>query len=341
MILISVLLSAFLAFALSAICGGGASFILFPLLAFILPTMQIPAAISLGSAASSISRISIFYRAIRWDIVAYFVPFAIPSVAFGAYLLSYIDPIYLELLLGGFLLVNLPLLFRKKEQPINQKRRSKLYLSLIGLAAGFVSGFTGAVGLLFNRFYLNFGMSKEEIVATRAANEVLLHFIKIGFYAYLGLLTSHTITIGVLIAVAAIGSSYGMKYVLPRISESAFRKIGYAAMVCAGLMMSAKSSSSILQKNNYGLDAKRLENGAALQVGWRNQDYTLELKKDKGFALERFVTLEGVPIEKRSLVEETIKGVDSYVLEEVVSFGESYIEAVIWKGGTKLRYQIY
>src|ERR1700741_3011214 len=103
------------AFALSAVCGGGASFILIPLLGWIVPGAQVPAVLSIGTAASSISRIITFYSNIRWKIVIWFVPPAIPAVWLGAWLLTYLNPVYLELILGIFLLSNLSLIFKSKK----------------------------------------------------------------------------------------------------------------------------------------------------------------------------------------------------------------------------------
>lgn len=47
-------------------------------------------------------------------------------------------------------------------------------LSSIGFLAGFLSGLTGAVGLVFNKFYSHYGLSRDQVIATRAANELLL-----------------------------------------------------------------------------------------------------------------------------------------------------------------------
>nr|WP_262483889.1 TSUP family transporter [Chryseobacterium sp. ERMR1:04] len=97
-------------------------------------------------------------------------------------------------------------------------------LGIIGFCAGFVSGITGAIGLLFNRFYLRFGLKKEEIVATRAANEVFLHLIKLIIYISLGLYSNTALWLGLTIAAATIISSYTVKYILPYLSEFLFKK---------------------------------------------------------------------------------------------------------------------
>jgi uncharacterized membrane protein YfcA len=106
-------------------------------------------------------------------------------VLVGAYLIKYINPNYLQLIVALFLIGNVPQLFKsKKEEAQSEKPYPKYILAIIGFLAGFVSGITGAIGLLFNRFYLKFGLTKEQIVATRAANTFLLVCIHKWLYGW-------------------------------------------------------------------------------------------------------------------------------------------------------------
>ncbi|WP_435523770.1 TSUP family transporter [Chryseobacterium indoltheticum] len=123
-------------------------------------------------------------------------------------------------------------MFKSKKKEIQeQKAYPKFILIIIGFCAGLVSGITGAIGLLFNRFYLRFGLTKEEIVATRAINEVFLHLIKLIIYISLGLYSDAALWLGLTIAVGTVISSFTVKYILPYLSEFVFKKIGYGAMV--------------------------------------------------------------------------------------------------------------
>lgn len=79
-LLIIMLLVSFLAFSISAICGGGAGLMLLPILGKLLPIGQVPAALSIGTFTSSASRLLIFRKNVCWDVVKYFVPSALPAV---------------------------------------------------------------------------------------------------------------------------------------------------------------------------------------------------------------------------------------------------------------------
>ena len=221
--LVIIFIASLLAFSISAICGGGAGIMLISLLGRILPIIQVPAALSIGTFASSASRLVIFRENVCWHIVKYFVPTALPAVWLGAWLLKYLNPLYLEIAMGLFLISNLTFLFQKSTEINKTEKLSNLTLSSIGFSAGFLSGLTGAVGLLFNRFYLRYGLSKEEIVATRAANEIILHLVKIVLYFLFGLITMKVVSIGIVVSVSAILSSWAMKWVLPKLSEIIFK----------------------------------------------------------------------------------------------------------------------
>lgn len=333
-------LGAILAFSLSAVCGGGAGLLLLPLLGSMLPGAQVPATLSVGTLSSSLSRIVAFWRRIRWDVVVWFVPPALPAVWLGARLLSYINPLYLELLMGLFLMANLPLIFRPSAQLDTARPLPKWVLSLIGLAAGFVSGLTGAVGLLFNRFYLRYGMAKEEIVATRAANEVLLHAVKLSLYASFGLLTDRALLLGGLVAGAALLSSWGMKWLLPRLSEGLFRRIGYAAMVVSGLSLFTEASAQVIGQNPVDLDFSPVANGLTTQLQWRNNLFSLEFEYDEGFEFEHSIAFSELPPDKQAMVRRLSKGADHIFLEEVFGVGRHTYEVYTYRRGKLTKFDI-
>lgn len=125
-----------------------------------------------------------------------FTPIALPAAALGAWLLTRFDAVYVEFLLGCFLLINLPELFRRMPARRTEGPLSLACLPLLGAIAGVLSGFTGAVGVVFNRAYYRMGLTEDEIVAARATNEVLLHLLKIALYAAFGLLPRSALIAG-------------------------------------------------------------------------------------------------------------------------------------------------
>ncbi len=328
-----------LAFWISAICGGGASLILIPVLNLLLPTSLVPFSLTLGTFSTSASRLIVFKKHIVWKIVWRFVPFAIPAVLIGAWLIKFIDPFYLQLVVALLLLANLPQLFRSKE---GLKKSEKAYpayaLPIIGFLAGLVSGITGAIGLLFNRFYLSYGLSKEEILATRAANEIILHLIKLIVYILLGLYSASAWYLGLLIATAGILSSYTIPYILPHLSEYLFKKIGYAAMVVSGFSLAIASGQHIIQKDQMQFTS----NAEETTIKWRESVFVLEFAIDEGLEVERPIQPRELPASLQIAYYDLLPKYDRILLEKVLKLGEkdSY-EFYCYKAGqlTKLEYE--
>ncbi|MCB9203024.1 MAG: sulfite exporter TauE/SafE family protein [Flavobacteriales bacterium] len=311
---------AILAFWISAICGGGASLILIPILNLLLPTSVVPFSLTIGTFTSSASRIVVFKKHINWKIFLWFVPFSVPAVLLGAYLIKYVNPIYLQLIVALFLIANVPQLFiSRKKQKKEEKPYPKFILAIIGFVAGFVSGITGAIGLLFNRFYLKYGLSKEEIVATRAANEIFLHLIKLIIYILLGLYSTPALWLGIAIAIATIISSYTVKYILPYLSEFTFRKIGYSAMVISGFVLLISTSDKIMTQDNISFSKNKLNETT---INWRKSNFVLEFAIDDGLEIERAILPNELPKNLNQKYLELSTLYDKIFLEKVFQLGE-------------------
>lgn len=281
---------ALLAFSLSTVSGGGAGLLVMPVLGTLLAPEQIPAALSLGTAVSSATRIATFFRAINWRVVCYFVPASLPGAWLGVWMLSLMQPMYLDLLLGLFLLGNLPLLLRrKKPAPESASAPPPVSMRLlpgIGFLAGFISGFTGAVGLLFNAFYHRLGLRKEAIIATRAANDILLHLTKIGLYAAYGLLNQQVLLAGAVVALAGITATLLVRFWLHLVNEEVFRSIGHAAACAAGLAMLVMAGQQVIRHDHVRTMLNATHSTVSASMGWRTHVYSVALEHNNELELK-------------------------------------------------------
>ena len=319
--LILLFLGTILAFWISAICGGGASLILIPLLNLILPVQNVPFALTLGTFSSSVSRIAIFKKHIHWKIFFWFVPFSIPAVLFGAYLIKYLNPNYLQIFVAFFLISNVSQLFRSRSSNEIHKPFQKNHLAIIGFLAGFISGITGAIGLLFNRFYLKYGLEKEQIVATRAANEVFLHLIKIITYISLGLFSKTSFTIGIVIALGSIISSYSVKYILPYLSDHLFKKIGFVAMVISGFVLFWTSSNKIIKQDNLYFQTSKDSQKNISVLNWRESKITFEYAFNYGFEIEHEIQPHQLPMNLLEKYNHLAENYENIYIEKVYKLG--------------------
>ncbi|MBF9144538.1 sulfite exporter TauE/SafE family protein [Hymenobacter properus] len=332
--LLLVFAAALLAFALSTVSGGGAGLLLLPVLARVLPASVVPAALTVGTATSTASKLGLFWRHINWSIARRFVPGAVPGVLLGAYLLKYLNPLYLEVVIGLFLLSNLTMLWRKDAAVAEPAvAASGLKLGALGFLAGFLSGLTGAVGLLFNKFYFRYGLSRDAVIATRAANELLLHFIKLALYLWLGLLTTAAWQAGATVAVGAVMATAGTKRLVRYLPEQAFRRIGYAAMVLSGAFMLSSAGAELRETKNLRASAALLGDDLEITGWWHSGSLTLELELDESPAIEQPVALADLPPDVQAAIVRLQQGRPILKIEEVWKLHTHYYELYLNDGG--------
>ncbi|TGL59401.1 sulfite exporter TauE/SafE family protein [Leptospira sarikeiensis] len=319
--LVLLFLGSILAFWISSVCGGGASLILIPILSGLLATSIVPFSLTVGTAASSISRILVFRKSIHWKIFYRFVPFSIPAVLLGAWLIKFLNPLYLQLFISIFLIANLPQILKSKAD-LDKKEieYSNFVLASLGFISGFISGITGAIGLVFNRFYLKYGLNKEEIIATRAANELFLHLFKLIVYISLGFYSEFALYLGLSIAFASFISSYTIKYILPYISDLVFKKIGYGSMIIAGIFLLSNSFLQIVDKDNIHVSRNWILGEAETTVNWRESSFILEFELDDGLEIERPIQPIELPDHLRTKYDLLIQEYDKILIEKVFQF---------------------
>lgn len=331
-----VFLASYFAFTLSALSGGGAGLFLIPVLSELIPVSRVPAALSIGTFSGSISKIYFFKKYIQWKIVRHFLPPAIPAVWLGAYLLKFLNPLYLKLFMGVFLLSNLGFLFKKKEALEESITPATYKLVLVGFLAGFLSGLIGAIGLVFNRFYLRYGLSKEEIIATRAANEISLHFFKIILYSLFGLLNFEVFVLGITVALSGIVSTMTVKYILPLISEFFYKRIGYSAMVLTGMLLIYQTTPALLEESRNEIRILSVNRGFETKFRWQESEIALEFTFDEGFEYEQVIPISELSDEQKTLVLSRRKDADQIIIEAVYSIGSKTYEAEYYLNGKRI-----
>jgi hypothetical protein len=213
-------------------------------------------------------------------------------------------------------------------------------LSLIGAAAGFLSGLTGAVGLVFNRFYLQYGLSKDQVIATRAANEIILHLIKLALYGLFGLLTPKVMVAGAAIAVASLLATWLSRHVLPYLSESLFKRIGYVAMVLSGVFMCGNAGAVLADRHHIALDTTTSRRGFQSKLSWADTRLTLEFKYKEGFEFEQVIDWNALPRDRQQLALRLIEGADNVVVEEVRTLRHRSYELYVYRNGELVKYRL-
>lgn len=224
-----------IAFALSTIAGGGGALIAVTALGAILPANKIAPVVQLGNFLGRPSRVWIFRKFIRWDIVKWYVPFAMIGAFVGAYFFTLLNAEWILPVIALFL-ISTPLQFRFGKR----KRAFKMSVyafAPLGMVISFVSSIVGATGMVLNPFYLNFGVTKEELIATKAINSFIVGLVQVSTYASFGLLGGKYFYFGLSIGVGAIFGNLIGKHWLSKISDKRFLQLVILVMFISGCVM--------------------------------------------------------------------------------------------------------
>ena len=223
------------AFIISTISGGGGALILVPFLNFLIGTTKTAPVINLGTFIGRPARLILFWKHINWKVFWYYVPAAILGTWIAGWFFTNIDASWLQILVGIFLISTVfQYRFGKKERSFPVKL---WYFIPLGFLVSLLGTIIGALGPILNPFYLNLGLDKEELIATKTVNSFFLGISQIGSYAFFGILYKELWIYGIALGLGAvIGNIIGKKF-LSRMKSSTFRKLLILLMVISGILL--------------------------------------------------------------------------------------------------------
>lgn len=229
------LLLGVLAFILSTISGGGGALVLVPVLNWLLGVSSTAPVLNLGTFIGRPSRLIIFWNHINWKVCLYYAPAAIVGAWLGAWLFSNFKMEWLQILIGLFLISTIwQYKFGKKERSFTVEL---WYMLPLGLLISVLGTVIGSLGPVLNPFYLNLGLDKEALIATKTANSFLMGLSQIGSYAFFGLLHDQLWIYGIALGLGAtVGNVIGKKF-LAHMKSTTFRKFVITLMVVSGFLL--------------------------------------------------------------------------------------------------------
>lgn len=225
----------FISWFVSMVAGGGSPLVLIPLVSFLYGSQAVAPVITTGMLLGNIQRLFYFWKEIDWEVTLWQLPGVITGSILGAFTLSYINLEGLQIVIGvALLLMVANYWFGKKEQTFTIKTWQFLPL---GFGNSFASGLIGSTGPIMNPAYLNYGLLKEAMIATKAANIILAHVIKLCTYAALGTLSKQYVIYGIVIGAAALPANWLGQLVLSRMSNDLFKQVTFIFIAVSGLLM--------------------------------------------------------------------------------------------------------
>ncbi|MFZ6050995.1 sulfite exporter TauE/SafE family protein [Halocola ammonii] len=229
------------AFILSTVSGGGGALVLVPSLSFYFKTDVVAPLIHLANFIGRPSRSLLFWQHIRWDVVKAYLPSALIGGFLGAWLFASMKMEWLQIIIALFL-ISTAFQFRwGKKKPSFEMRRC--YFAPLGFSVCFLSSIVGATGPVLNPFYLNFGVTKESLIATKSVNSFFVAIVQISTYAYFDAIFGVFWGYGIALGLGATAGNLIGKRLLRKVSDKRFRQFVIIMMVISGVVMLVKQLS--------------------------------------------------------------------------------------------------
>jgi uncharacterized protein len=237
-------LAGFIAWIVSTLAAGGGALLLVPIVTFLLGAAAVAPVVTLTTLIAEPGRVWLFRERIRWEVVRWYLPGSVPGALLGAWLFARAEAEWLQIILAIFLLSTLvQYRFGKKERSFPMRRGWFLPL---GAGVSFFSGLIGTMGPVLNPFYMNYGVEKEELIATKSFNSLVMHVAKVSTYTFFGALTGPLFLYGMVAGVAAMAANWIGKRTLERLSSARFQQLVIAMMVISGAVMLWEQRALIL-----------------------------------------------------------------------------------------------
>lgn len=223
------------AFILSTISGGAGGLVLIPALNALIGVGNTAPVLNFGTFLGRPSRLILFWKAIDWRVVWYYAPSAMVGAALGAWLFTGFKMAWLQIVVGLFLISTVfQYRFGAKERSF---RMEHWYFVPLGLLVSIAGTIIGALGPILNPFYLNLGLDKEDLIATKTANSFIMGLSQISSYAFFGLLHGEYWIYGLSLGLGAtLGNILGKRF-LSKMKSKTFRQWLIALMVISGVLL--------------------------------------------------------------------------------------------------------
>ena len=223
---------------LGGVIGFGTTIILMPALVYFYGPIQAIPVIALVATVANLSRIFLWWSVINWKVCFVYSVTAIPAVMLGVNTLVTLNDRLVEITLGLFLILLIPIRRWMRKQNFYLKLWQ---MSLVGAVIGYLTGIVATTGAINTPFFLAFGLSKGAFLGTEAASTLSILFTKGITFHQLGFLNATAMIQGLLIgSCVLVGSIFSKKIVLA-LPEKKFLLLMELVMLISGASILAMS----------------------------------------------------------------------------------------------------
>jgi uncharacterized membrane protein YfcA len=232
---LALFVAGFVSWAISTLAAGGGSVLIVVAIAAILRGQAIAPVVTMASLLASPARMILLWRFIDWRVVRWYLPGATAGAVLGGWVFSLISPRLAQIILALFL-ISTVWQYRLGHRERSFEMRLPWFVP-VSFVSGLTSAVVGASGLLANPFYLNYGLMKEAMLATRAVNSIAIQLVKIAAYVVFGVLHWRLARHGLIAGAGAVTAIWLANPWLRHLSSHRFRQFTVAVMLVGGLLI--------------------------------------------------------------------------------------------------------
>ena len=152
-----------------------------------------------------------------------------------------------------------------------------------------------------------------------------------------GLITQNVILLGLVLAAAALLSTYSMKWILPGLKKGVLKHAGYLVMTISGLVMFTQATETIMKAENVYISFHTVSKYEEAPSQWQDANVLFMLEPLKGFKkglkFERTIDIMDLPAkEQRKFLSKSKKSdADKIIIRAVWRLGKHYYNGYLLK----------
>lgn len=220
----------------SAILGGissfGASLIMTPAMAPVIGIKAVVPVMAVAMTFGNLSRMWVYRKDIQTRTLLQIMIPALPSLLLGTYLYKILSQHMLELIIGLFLLVILPL---RRYMAHKQIVPTPAMIIMMSVLFGFISGALPGGGVVLLPILLGIGLVGGGVIGTDACIGMATNVFKVVFFLLFSLLSTRYLLYGLLIGFCMIPGTYLARWLLGHLHVKIHTYIIEALIFFSGL----------------------------------------------------------------------------------------------------------
>jgi uncharacterized membrane protein YfcA len=190
--------------------------------------------IAISALFSNASRVTAFLKYADWRRALIVILSAVPTCGLGAWGYTHLSSAGAALVIGGMLIVSVPLRRLLKHHNVHIGGRG---LTAGAIGYGVVVGGTAGSGVILLSLLMAAGVEGAGVVATDAAISIVISVVKVSVFGLAGVLTAQVIRFALLIGIVALPGAFLARAFVERMPVHVHTAILDAVVLVGGVMM--------------------------------------------------------------------------------------------------------